>query len=60
MISILLLLALVVSGCLVAMCTDRSLHRISALADYPGRIGATAGTNWLLVGSDGRNDLTVD
>ncbi|MDV6278897.1 LCP family protein, partial [Rhodococcus erythropolis] len=24
------------------------------------RIGATAGTNWLLVGSDGRNDLTVD
>lgn len=61
MISLLLLLVLVVvSGCLVAMCTDRSLHRISALADYPGRIGETAGTNWLLVGSDGRNDLTVD
>ncbi|MFC9769576.1 LCP family protein [Rhodococcus jostii] len=61
MIALLVLLVLVVvSGCLAVVCADRSLHRISALADYPGRIGATAGTNWLLVGSDGRGDLTAD
>ena len=33
---------------------DTSLHRIPALADYPERPAAGAGTTWLLVGSDSR------
>nr|WP_137875235.1 LCP family protein [Rhodococcus sp. Q] len=39
---------------------DRSLNRIDALADYPGRIADTPGTNWLLVGSDSREGLTAE
>lgn len=39
---------------------DRSLQRTDALADYPDRIAATAGTNWLIVGSDSRAGLTPD
>ncbi|MGW4331786.1 LCP family protein [Rhodococcus koreensis] len=39
---------------------DSSLNRIDALADYPGRIGDTPGTNWLLVGSDSRTGLTPE
>jgi len=38
---------------------DRSLQRVDALADYPGRPSATAGTNWLIVGSDSRAGLTA-
>jgi LCP family protein required for cell wall assembly len=38
---------------------DRSLQRVDALADYPGRLPATAGTNWLIVGSDSRAGLTT-
>jgi len=37
-----------------------SLRRVSVLADYPGRPAAGSGTNWLLVGSDGRGDLTEE
>jgi LCP family protein required for cell wall assembly len=37
---------------------DAGLHRTDALKSYPGRIGNTAGTNWLIVGSDSRADLT--
>lgn len=37
---------------------DASLHRTNALAGYAGRLGNTAGTNWLIVGSDSRADLT--
>ncbi|KZM68242.1 LCP family protein [Nocardia terpenica] len=39
---------------------DRSLNRIPVLADYPGRVGHTAGTNWLLTGSDSRIGLTPE
>lgn len=39
---------------------DRSLNRIDALPDYPGRIADTPGTNWLLVGSDSRTDLSPE
>jgi LCP family protein required for cell wall assembly len=39
---------------------DRSLQRADALADYPGRLADTAGTNWLIVGSDSRAGLTPD
>jgi len=40
--------------------SDRSLHRIPALPDYPDRPPAGAGTNWLLVGSDSRAGLTEE
>ncbi len=36
---------------------DSVLQRTPALADYPGRIPDTPGTNWLLVGSDSRQGL---
>ncbi|WP_277226386.1 LCP family protein, partial [Mycolicibacterium hassiacum] len=39
---------------------DSELQRIPALADYPGRPAAGAGTTWLLVGSDSRSDLTPE
>lgn len=41
-----------------AVWLEVSLHRIAALADYPDRPAAGAGTTWLLVGSDGRADLS--
>ncbi|ACU35540.1 LCP family protein [Actinosynnema pretiosum subsp. pretiosum] len=37
---------------------DTSLSRSDALPDYEGRPADTPGTNWLLVGSDARDDLT--
>jgi len=37
---------------------DAGLHRTDALKSYAGRAGNTAGTNWLIVGSDSRADLT--
>ncbi len=37
---------------------DAGLHRTNALQGYTGRPGNTAGTNWLIVGSDSRSDLT--
>lgn len=39
---------------------DTTLNRVDALADYPGRVADTPGTNWLLVGSDSRAGLTAD
>lgn len=36
---------------------DSVLQRTPALADYPGRLTDTPGTNWLLVGSDSRKGL---
>ena len=56
--AILGVLALVVIGC--AGYVDRAMQRTDALADYPGRIANTAGTNWLIVGSDSRAGLTAD
>ncbi|HYZ37945.1 MAG TPA: LCP family protein [Pseudonocardiaceae bacterium] len=53
--------ALVVLAVLgLAVYVDRSLQRTDALADYPGRLLATAGTNWLIVGSDSRAGLTPE
>jgi LCP family protein required for cell wall assembly len=51
-------LALMVIG--FAGYIDRSLQRTDALADYPGRVADTPGTNWLIVGSDSRAGLTPD
>jgi LCP family protein required for cell wall assembly len=56
--AILGVLALVVIAC--AGYVDRAMQRTDALADYPGRIANTAGTNWLIVGSDSRAGLTPD
>lgn len=39
---------------------DQSLNRTPVLADYPDRPPAGRGTNWLLVGSDSRTDLTPE
>lgn len=57
-----LLLIVVLVGALVAgvIHLDNSLTRIPALANYQGRPGDTPGTNWLLVGSDGRGDLSPE
>ncbi|MDD4867918.1 MAG: LCP family protein [Mycobacterium sp.] len=38
---------------------DTTLHRRPVLSDYPDRPAAGRGTNWLLVGSDGRQGLTA-
>ncbi len=56
MIPLVLVILMVVS----VVYLDRSLNRIDALADYPGRIADTPGTNWLLVGSDSREGLTAE
>jgi LCP family protein required for cell wall assembly len=55
-----LLLVLVIGVVAVGYWMDSSLQRIPALADYPGRPAAGAGTTWLLVGSDSRQSLTPE
>jgi LCP family protein required for cell wall assembly len=55
---VLLVLVLLVVG--FAVYLDRSLNRVDALADYPGRLGDTPGTNWLIVGSDSRAGLDTE
>lgn len=37
---------------------DSRLHRVNVLTDYAGRPAASAGTNWLMVGSDSRKGMT--
>lgn len=55
--SVVLVLLLVIVG--FGAYLDFSLKRSDVLADYAGRPAATKGTNWLLVGSDGRAGLTA-
>ncbi len=55
-----ILLVLVVAAVGAVIKLDNSLNRIPALANYAKRIGNTPGTNWLLVGSDGRGGLTPE
>ncbi|WP_434086221.1 LCP family protein [Nocardia sputorum] len=55
---ILLVLVLAAVGAVIQL--DNSLNRIPALANYAKRVGDTPGTNWLLVGSDGRGGLTPE
>ena len=43
-----------------AVWLDRSVHRATVLANYPGRPAAGKGTNWLIVGSDSREGLTPE
>lgn len=39
---------------------DGAVHRTTALTDYPERPAPGRGTNWLLVGSDSRQDLSEE
>ncbi|WP_433523783.1 LCP family protein [Nocardia pseudovaccinii] len=55
---LLVVLVLAMVGAVIKL--DGSLSRIDALANYSDRVGDTPGTNWLLVGSDGRAGLTAD
>ena len=55
-----LLLAFVVAVVAGGYWMDSALHRVPALADYPERPAAGAGTTWLLVGSDSRGQLTPE
>jgi LCP family protein required for cell wall assembly len=41
-----------------AIWAEASLRRVTVFADYAGRPAGGSGTNWLLVGSDSRADLT--
>jgi LCP family protein required for cell wall assembly len=41
-----------------AVWVESSLRRVPVLSNYDGRPAAGAGTNWLLVGSDSREDMT--
>jgi LCP family protein required for cell wall assembly len=41
-----------------AIWAEASLRRVAAFTDYAGRPAGGAGTNWLLVGSDSRANLT--
>lgn len=53
---VLLVLLLATGGMWVYV--DSALRHIDALPDYEGRPADTPGTNWLLVGSDARDELT--
>ncbi len=55
---ILLVLILAVVGAVFHL--DGKLTRIDALTSYANRVGDTPGTNWLLVGSDGRGGLSEE
>jgi LCP family protein required for cell wall assembly len=54
------LLVLLVGAVGMWFYVDSSLRRVDALPDYEGRPADTPGTNWLLVGSDARDDLTQE
>ncbi|WP_245545665.1 LCP family protein [Nocardia higoensis] len=54
------LLVLLIGSVAGVVHLDGKLTRIDALAGYPDRVGDTPGTNWLLVGSDGRSGLTAE
>ncbi len=53
----LLLAVFLVIGGGTLLWADSQLQRTEALQNYEGRVGGTAGTNWLLVGSDSRAGL---
>ncbi|WP_406235107.1 LCP family protein [Nocardia sp. NBC_01009] len=58
--SLVLLVVLVLAAIGAVIKLDNSLNRIDALANYTDRVGDTPGTNWLLVGSDGRAGLSPE
>lgn len=61
MLSLLVLLLLATAGLLGGtLWFDTALHRATVLTDYSGRPDPGRGTNWLLVGSDSRQDLSAE
>jgi LCP family protein required for cell wall assembly len=61
MLTLLLVPLLAVAGIIgEAFWLDRSLHRAPVFTNYPDRPAAGHGTNWLIVGSDGREGLTPE
>ncbi len=58
LLTLLLVAVLAVVG--IGFWVDTSLHRIPALVAYPDRPAAGRGTNWLLVGSDSRANLSPE
>ncbi|MET9290546.1 LCP family protein [Streptomyces sp. NPDC003077] len=53
-------LVLVAGGAVLYRWAAGQVRRTDALADYPGRPAPGKGTNWLLIGSDSRGDLTPE
>ncbi len=58
MLNLLFVLLGVTSGLTAALWAETALHRIAVFVDYEGRPASAGGTNWLLVGSDSRADLS--
>lgn len=56
--ALLLIFIFILAGATIWL--DTSLQRTDALQRYDGRVGTTAGTNWLLVGSDSRAGLNQE
>ncbi len=57
----LLALVLLIVGTLVGtwLWASSRITKVAALSDYSGRPAKGAGTNWLVVGSDSRSDMTA-
>lgn len=55
---VLIFLVGLTAGLTTAIWAESALHRVGVFADYDGRPAPGRGTNWLLVGSDSRADLT--
>ena len=53
-------MALTLFACVTWLYLDFSLQRAPAFTDYAGRPNGSAGTNWLLVGSDSREGLSAE
>lgn len=60
MLALLFVLLGFTSGLTTAIWAETALHRIAVFADYEGRPASAGGTNWLLVGSDSRADLSPE
>ncbi|WP_245614444.1 LCP family protein [Actinokineospora inagensis] len=58
MLIVLAVLVVLVAGVLIYV--ESAMNRVAALSDYDGRPAAGAGTNWLIVGSDSRADLSAE
>ncbi len=55
-----LLLAAAITSLGIAAWAESNLRRVTVFAAYDGRPATGDGTNWLLVGSDSRTDLTPE
>jgi LCP family protein required for cell wall assembly len=53
-----LIVLVLIAGAGFYFYVDHKLNRVNALVDYSGRPVASAGTNWLIAGSDSRQGLT--